>query len=115
MVRMFPAFAAVLKVANISGKKALAEFGKWALQDAEVGFYEAELEALGGKDGDPAGLLGFLDILMDKRSPNWLMGWRDITPRTPTNARDCVGGAEGCCGEQSAAHVVYDGETNLQS
>ena len=88
LVRMFPAFAAVLKVTNISGKRALAEFGKWALQDAAVGFCEAELEALGGKDNDPAGLLGFIDILMDKRSPNWLMGWRDIT--NATNERTVI-------------------------
>ncbi|MFH1819276.1 MAG: N-6 DNA methylase [Pseudomonadota bacterium] len=77
LVRMFPAFAAVLRAANISGKKkALAEFGKWALQDAEMGFYEAELEALGGQDDDPAALLGFIDMLMENRSANWLTGWR---------------------------------------
>ena len=88
LARLFPAFASALKVANISGKRAFAEFGKWALQNAGVGFYEAELEALAGKDDDPAALLGFLDVLMDNRSPRWLMGWRDIT--NATNERTVI-------------------------
>lgn len=79
LARTFPSFAAALKAANISGKKALAEFGKWALQDAGVGLYGAELEAFSRQDGNPAELLSFLDVLMNNRSPKWLMGWRDIT------------------------------------
>lgn len=80
--KAFPDFAAALKAANISGKKALAEFAKWALQDAEVGLYEAELEALSGEISDSVTLLGFLDGLMEGRSPTWLMGWRDICRST---------------------------------
>jgi hypothetical protein len=79
LARTFPPFAAALKAANISGKKALVEFGKWALQDAGVGIYGAELEALSEQDGNPPELLSFLDELMNNRSPKWLMGWRDIT------------------------------------
>lgn len=82
LVRMFPAFGAALKAANIGGKKAFAEFGKWALQDAGVGFYGAELEALSGRESDPQALLTSLDYLLDQRSPRWLMGWRDICRNT---------------------------------
>lgn len=88
LARMFPAFAAALKGVNVSGKRALAEFGKWALQDAAVGLHGAELETLGGQDDDPVALLGFLDVLMDNRSPHWLMGWRDIT--NATNERTVI-------------------------
>lgn len=79
LARTFPEFGAALRAANISGKKALAEFGKWALQDADVGFYGSELEALSGQESDPPALLAFLDHMLDQRSPRWLMGWRDIT------------------------------------
>ncbi|MFA7238756.1 MAG: N-6 DNA methylase [Sulfuricellaceae bacterium] len=79
LARMFPMFLQALQAANISGKKTFVEFGKWAMQDAGVGLHGADLEALGGLDAEPAELLGFLDVLMDSRSPRWLMGWRDIT------------------------------------
>ena len=88
LARVFPAFAEALKAANISGKKALAEFGKWALQDADTALYAAELEAVSGQDGDPAALMSFLDGLMNDRSPQWLMGWRDIT--NATNERTVI-------------------------
>lgn len=79
LARAFPAFGAALRAANIGGKKALAEFGKWALQDAEAPLDEAELEALSGQDTD---LQALLDFMLDKRSPHWLMGWRDICRST---------------------------------
>lgn len=79
LARAFPDFFAALKAANISANKALAEFGKWALQDADVGLYGAELEALSRQADDTARLVDFLDVVMNDRSPQWLMGWRDIT------------------------------------
>lgn len=82
LARTFPTFATALRGANISGKKALAEFGKWALLDADVGFNGAELEVLSGNVRDAAALVSFLDHLMDRRSPRWLMGWRDICRAT---------------------------------
>lgn len=88
LAKAFPEFAAALKAANISGKKALAEFGKWALQDAEVGLYGAELEALSGQHDEPAALLAYLDALVERLSPKWLMGWRDIT--NATNERTVI-------------------------
>lgn len=82
LAQVFPDFREVLRAANISGKKALAEFGKWALQDAEVGFSETELEALSRQDAKPQSVLAFLDVMMDRRSPLWLMGWRDTCRST---------------------------------
>lgn len=80
LAQRFPALAQTLKAANISGKKALIEFGKWALQDTEVGLNDSELVTLAQAVAElEALLLAFLDNWMDVRSPRWLMGWRDIT------------------------------------
>ncbi|WP_249931215.1 N-6 DNA methylase [Ramlibacter sp. 2FC] len=97
-----PALAQALKSDGATGKKALPEFNKWALQDAELGLSDEELAELEtvqkpqtvGAAGDAINSgaacghsarrggsfdLKFLDVWMDRRSPRWLMGWRDIT------------------------------------
>ena len=83
----YPVLAAALKGAGTSGKKALPAFVKWATQDGTVpdlGLSDEELKelqtifsTLGG--GEP---MQFLDEWMDRRSPRWLMGWRDISRAT---------------------------------
>jgi hypothetical protein len=82
LAQRFPTLAQTLKAADISGKKALTEFSKWALQNAGVELHNEELEALVQKDADPTALLALLDVWMDARSPHWLMGWRDICRNT---------------------------------
>ncbi|GBL45067.1 possible restriction /modification enzyme [Sulfuriferula multivorans] len=88
LVQRFPALAQALKAADISGKKALIEFGKWALQDDEVGLNDAELATLAQAIAEPAALLVLLDTWMDARSRRWLMGFRGIT--NATNERSFI-------------------------
>jgi hypothetical protein len=88
LVANYKPFADMLKAENISGKKALTEFCKWARQDADVGLNDDELATLARwcatshGDSRPAALLQMLDEWMDGRSPRWLMGWRDICRST---------------------------------
>lgn len=71
------------------GGEDLSNWAKWARQDAETPFGDAEETAIrqwqetfhglsnaGTRIGS---LLSFVDEWMDRRSPRWLMGWRDIT------------------------------------
>ncbi|WP_442763313.1 hypothetical protein [Malikia spinosa] len=85
-----PLLADALRAADISGKKALPEFQKRALADDPaqgLGLSDAELRVL--QANASAGLaLNFLDGWMDRRSPRWLMGWRDIT--NATNERTVI-------------------------
>jgi hypothetical protein len=86
----FPLMADVLKGDGTSGKKALVAFQKWALQDdpaQSLSLSEEELTELERLQTStttvPASLpLDFLDSWMDRRSPKWLMGWRDICRST---------------------------------
>lgn len=89
LAQRFPALAQTLKAANISGKKALTEFDKWALQDDEVGLNDAELATLAQAASELAVLLALLDAWMDARSPHWLIGFRNIT--NTTNERTFIG------------------------
>lgn len=90
MAGRYPAFSNALKVNSITGKKALAAFQKWALQDDAAqgfGLNEAELAELEAMQasiaGDGARLsFQFLDVWFDRRSPRWLMGWRDVCRST---------------------------------
>ncbi len=83
----FPILANSLKGDGISGKKALAAFQKWANQDDPVddlSLSEGELAELEALQRPPASAaedlpLQFLDAWMERRSPRWLMGWRDVT------------------------------------
>jgi hypothetical protein len=71
------------------GGEDLSNWAKWARQDAETPFDDIEQSAIqlwqesfhglsnaGTRIGS---LLNFVDEWMDRRSPRWLMGWRDIT------------------------------------
>ena len=88
-----PLLADALKADGTSGKKALPLFQKWALQDDPrqgLGLSNdelAHLQALQTPDTTRLAL-EWLDAWMDRRSPRWLMGWRDIT--NATNERTVI-------------------------
>ena len=82
-----PLLAEALKADGASGKKALPLFQKWALQDAPrqgLGLSSDELVHLQALQtpGTNRLALEWLDAWMDRRSPRWLMGWRDICRST---------------------------------
>ncbi len=87
----FAPLAQALQENGVTTKKALAEFPKWAAQNLDARLADDELAALAtvlhAKDPDPA-LRALLDEWMDRRSPRWLMGWRDIT--NATNERTVI-------------------------
>lgn len=90
----YPACATALREAKITRKKAVTEFAKWARQDANALLSDDELATLQpfaaqapGEVRDRA-LHAELDAWMDRRSPRWLMGWRDIT--NATNERTVI-------------------------
>jgi hypothetical protein len=79
-----PLLADALKADGTSGKKALPLFQKWGLQDDPsqgLGLSTDELAHLQALQtpGTTHLALKWLDAWMDRRSPKWLMGWRDIT------------------------------------
>ena len=82
-----PVLAEALKADGTMGKKALPLFQKWALQDAPrqgLGLSSDELAHLQALQtpGTNRLALEWLDVWMDRRSPRWLMGWRDICRST---------------------------------
>lgn len=93
-----PQLADALKAEGICGKKALPLFQKWALQDDPVqglGLTEAELQELVQLKTPVASSqvslpLQFLDVWMDRRSPKWFFGFRNVT--NATNERTFIGG-----------------------
>jgi len=78
----FPRLRDTLQAEGMTTKKALTEFPKWALQNIGRALNDDELvqlsEALTAASF-ASSLLKLLDGWMDRRSPRWLMGWRDIT------------------------------------
>ncbi|MDR3159327.1 MAG: N-6 DNA methylase [Zoogloeaceae bacterium] len=90
----YPACVFALRDAGIRGKKTFTEFAKWARQGNEVPLSDDELAILQRFAAQPASesrdhaLLAELDAWMDRRSPRWLMGWRDIT--NVTNERTVI-------------------------
>jgi hypothetical protein len=103
LAAQYPALSLALKENDTSGKKALPAFTKWALQDDAVGLSDAELAEVVASQkpatatvgatvsvashGDSTGARGqfdlnFVDVWMDRRSPRWLMGWRNIARNT---------------------------------
>lgn len=82
-----PLLADALKADGTTGKKALPLFQKWALQDDASqglglsGDELAQLQTL-QTPGTQRLALEWLDAWMDRRSPRWLMGWRDICRST---------------------------------
>jgi N-6 DNA Methylase len=93
----YPGCAAALREAKITRKKAVTEFAKWAQQDADVPLSDDELATLKSISARAPGearervLDAELDVWMDRRSPRWLMGWRDIT--NATNERTVIASA----------------------
>lgn len=87
MAKQHRRLADALKADGTTGKKALPLFQKCALQDDPaqgLGLSAdelAQLEALQGPDSNGFELR-WLDVWMDRRSPRWLMGWRDICRST---------------------------------
>lgn len=82
-----PLLAEALKADGTSGKKALPLFQKWALQDDPrqgLGLSSDELAQLQALQtpGTTRLTLDWLDAWMNRRSPRWLMGWRDICRST---------------------------------
>lgn len=87
----FPKLNEALLASGLTTKKALADFPKWAAQNVGVGLSDDELlhleAALSVEQVIPS-LRNLLDDWMDRRSPLWLMGWRDIT--NATNERTVI-------------------------
>lgn len=78
----FPRLNDLLRGEGLTTKKALTEFPKWATQNQHARLPDDELATLAEvlRDGALAeALRSLLDHWMDRRSPRWLMGWRDIT------------------------------------
>ncbi|HGW5539175.1 Eco57I restriction-modification methylase domain-containing protein [Pseudomonas aeruginosa] len=84
----YPACAAALRDNRITGKKAISEFAKWAQQDRNYSLSNDELTILqrfaaqAASETRDKGVHTELDTWMDRRSPRWLMGWRDICRAT---------------------------------
>ncbi len=75
----------VLRSEGLTTKKALVEFPKWAMQNAKARLSDNELAALAETlraNVLASAMRELLDGWMDKRSPQWLMGWRDICRST---------------------------------
>lgn len=87
----FPCLNDVLLGEGLTTSKALAEFPKWAAQNHDARLDNDELatldEALRASALADA-LRVLLDLWLDRRSPRWLMGWRDIT--NATNERTVI-------------------------
>jgi len=82
-----PLLADALKADGTTGKKALPLFQKWGLQDDPtqgLGLSSDELTQLQALQTLGTTNLGleWLDAWMDRRSPRWLMGWRNIARST---------------------------------
>ena len=81
-------YAALLRAAGIQGRRVIADYGKWAAQDAEAALCDDELDELAqcslrNSDGTlRSELRVLLDPWMDRRSPRWLIGFRDICRST---------------------------------
>ena len=89
----FEPLSSALLGMGFTPRKALTEFPKWALQNLQQRLSDAELEALHqALDELPTAtaLLAVLDEWMERRSPKWLMGWRDIC--RSTDARTSIVG-----------------------
>jgi hypothetical protein len=81
----FPRLSDVLRGEGMTTKKALSEFPKWAIQNVNARLKDDELSVLADAlrvATSDNGLLELLDGWMDRRSPRWLMGWRDICRST---------------------------------
>lgn len=81
----FPRLNDVLRGGGLTARKALVDFPQWAMQNRDARLSGEELEALAEALRASAlseTLRTLLDSWMDRRSPHWLMGWRDICRST---------------------------------
>lgn len=88
----FPQLDAALRAEGLTTRKALAEFPKWATQSRDARLEDAELAALAETlHASPLAeaLRVLLDEWMDRRSPRWMFGFRNIT--NATNERTFIG------------------------
>ncbi|WP_136219043.1 Eco57I restriction-modification methylase domain-containing protein [Massilia sp. Mn16-1_5] len=78
----FPLLNDVLRAEGLTTKRAIADFPRWAAQSVDLRLVDDELEVLAETLRATAlasALRDLLDSWMERRSPRWLMGWRDIT------------------------------------
>jgi len=88
----FPVLDLSLRGEGMTTKKALADFPKWATQNHDAHLDDAELAELAETLRASAladALLALLDGWMDRRSPRWMFGFRNIT--NATNERTFIG------------------------
>jgi hypothetical protein len=88
----YPPLAETLRAAEIEGASARKAFAAWCEDDREQPLSQQELDEIGAwmrvwnsvnGEGDAAqALLKTVDDWMQRRSPKWLMGWRDICRAT---------------------------------
>jgi hypothetical protein len=94
----YPPLAETLRAAGIEGAPARKAFAAWCEDDREVPLSQQEMDEVESWMGSDAArsserervdaLLGVVDVWMERRSPEWLMGWRDIT--NATNERTVI-------------------------
>jgi hypothetical protein len=94
----YPPLAETLRAADIEGAAARKAFAAWCEDDREQPLSQQELDEVEAwmrvwnsvrGEGDAAyALLKTVDDWMQRRSPKWLMGWRDIT--NATNERTVI-------------------------
>ena len=94
----YPPLAETLRAADIEGAPARKAFAAWCEDDREQPLSQHELDEVEAwmrvwnnvnAEGDAAQvLLKTADDWMQRRSPKWLMGWRDIT--NATNERTVI-------------------------
>ena len=88
----YPPLAETLRAAGIEGKPAAKAFAAWCEDDRDVPLSQQELDEVGGwlrsdaarasERESVAALLRVVDGWMKRRSPQWLMGWRNIARAT---------------------------------
>jgi hypothetical protein len=85
----YPPLAETLRAAGIEGKPAAKAFAGWYQDDRDVPLSQQELDeleswmrtwhGLSSEGTRVSCLLLVADVWMKRHSPEWLMGWRDIT------------------------------------
>ncbi|MFS2099322.1 N-6 DNA methylase [Variovorax sp. Varisp85] len=81
----FPRLSEVLRGEGLTIKKALVEFPKWAMQNANARLADYELAALTEELQAATlstALRTLLNAWLDRRSPRWLIGFRNIARST---------------------------------
>lgn len=94
----YPPLAETLRAAGIEGKPAAKALAAWCEDDSDVPLSQHEMDeveswmrtwhGLSSEGTRVSSLLLVVDVWMKRRSPEWLMGWRDIT--NATNERTVI-------------------------